>query len=120
MQGGNGTLPCKLLDTMESVTQITWQRKTRAKTQTDTFFTILPEESVYLNGKDKRFKFIGSFNDKNGSLQLTDVQLKDEGVYFCNFILFPSGKHTARIYLNLLGIMKHCIMTHSINMEIIL
>uniref|UniRef100_A0A3P9HPQ6 Ig-like domain-containing protein n=1 Tax=Oryzias latipes TaxID=8090 RepID=A0A3P9HPQ6_ORYLA len=46
------------------------------------------------NEKDFRFEFIGNFNNKNGTLNFSDVTLNDEGSYTCIFSLFPSGKQS--------------------------
>uniref|UniRef100_A0A3Q1I795 Ig-like domain-containing protein n=1 Tax=Anabas testudineus TaxID=64144 RepID=A0A3Q1I795_ANATE len=108
--GGNATvvlgetaiLPCKLTDTTELLTQISWQRMTRGKPVNDNFFTVTSSGSTYVNGNDRRFKFIGNFDAHNGSLQLSDVTLLDEGSYSCIFTLFPSGNHRTAIPLNVL------------------
>ncbi|XP_040913194.1 nectin-3-like protein isoform X1 [Toxotes jaculatrix] len=103
VQGGTVILPCKLIDSTELLTQISWQRKTRNKPQTDNFFTILSSNGPqFVNGHDYRFQFVGNFNEENGSLQLSNVTLLDEGVYTCIFTLFPSGNHKTEIPLNLL------------------
>ncbi|XP_076731163.1 nectin-3 isoform X1 [Maylandia zebra] len=103
VQGGTAILPCHVIDTNDDLTQITWQRKTREKPHNDNFLTILPREGVqFVNGGDDRFKYIGNFNNKNGTLQLSNVALKDEGSYTCIFTLFPSGNQKTEIPLNLL------------------
>uniref|UniRef100_A0A3P9AWS7 Ig-like domain-containing protein n=1 Tax=Maylandia zebra TaxID=106582 RepID=A0A3P9AWS7_9CICH len=103
VQGGTAILPCHVIDTNDDLTQITWQRKTREKPHNDNFLTILPKEGVqFVNGGDDRFKYIGNFNNKNGTLQLSNVALKDEGSYTCIFTLFPSGNQKTEIPLNLL------------------
>uniref|UniRef100_A0A3B4FIW5 Ig-like domain-containing protein n=1 Tax=Pundamilia nyererei TaxID=303518 RepID=A0A3B4FIW5_9CICH len=102
-QGGTAILSCYVTGTNDDLTQITWQRKTREKPHNDNFLTILPREGVqFVNGRDDRFKYIGNFNDKNGTLQLSNVALKDEGRYTCIFTLFPSGNQKTEITLNLL------------------
>lgn len=102
VQGETAILPCKLTDTKESLTQISWQKKTRGKPQIDNFFTITDTGIPHFhNGKDDRFQFVGSITDFNGSIQLSDVSLSDEGVYTCIFTLFPSGNYKAEIPLNL-------------------
>ncbi|XP_039455937.1 nectin-4-like isoform X2 [Oreochromis aureus] len=103
VQGGTAILPCYVIDTNDDLTQISWQRKTREKPRNDNFLTILPREGAqFVNGDDDRFKYIGNFNDKNGTLQLSNVTLKDEGSYTCIFTLFPSGNQKTEIPLNLL------------------
>lgn len=103
--GETAVLPCKLINGNEPLTQISWQRQTRGKPRLENFFTILPKDGPqYVNGHDKRFHFIGSTDDKNGSLQLSNVNLTDEGIYICIFTLFPSGHYSTEIPLNVLGI----------------
>lgn len=110
LQGGKVILPCKLTDTKESLTQISWQRKTRGKPQNENFFTIPATDGPsFVNGHDNRFEFVGSITDLNGALQLSDVTLMDEGVYTCIFTLFPSGNHKTEIPLNVFGMTKLCI-----------
>uniref|UniRef100_A0A669EVV4 Ig-like domain-containing protein n=1 Tax=Oreochromis niloticus TaxID=8128 RepID=A0A669EVV4_ORENI len=102
-QGGTAILPCYVIDTNDDLTQITWQRRTREKPHNDNFLTVLPREGAqFVNGRDDRFKYIGNFNNKNGTLQLSNVALKDEGSYTCIFTLFPSGNQKTEIPLNLL------------------
>ena len=103
-QGGTVVLPCKLIDTTETLRQISWQRTTRGKPRNENFFTILPKDGPkFVDGYDERFRYIGIFDDNNGSLQLSDVTLMDEGIYTCIFTLFPSGNHKTEIPLNLFG-----------------
>uniref|UniRef100_A0A7N6BU32 Ig-like domain-containing protein n=1 Tax=Anabas testudineus TaxID=64144 RepID=A0A7N6BU32_ANATE len=102
VQGETAILPCKLTDATELLTQISWQRMTRGKPVNDNFFTVTSSETQYINGKDRRFKFIGNFDAHNGSLRLSDVTLLDEGSYSCIFTLFPSGNHRTEIPLNVL------------------
>ncbi|XP_039455779.1 poliovirus receptor-like isoform X3 [Oreochromis aureus] len=103
VQGDTATLPCHVTDTNDDLTQITWQRRTRAKPHNDNFITIQPGNRLqFVRGHDDRFKYIGNFNNKNGTLQLSNVTLKDEGSYTCIFTLFPSGNQKTEIPLNLL------------------
>ncbi|XP_039861502.1 nectin-2-like isoform X2 [Simochromis diagramma] len=100
VQGGTAILPCHVTGTDDDLTQITWQRRTREKPHNDNFLTILPREGVqFVSGGDDRFKYIGNFNNKNGTLQLSNVALKDEGSYTCIFTLFPSGNQKTEILL---------------------
>uniref|UniRef100_A0A3P8UGN3 Ig-like domain-containing protein n=1 Tax=Amphiprion percula TaxID=161767 RepID=A0A3P8UGN3_AMPPE len=103
VQDGKAVLPCILIDTQESLTQISWQRKTREKPRNNNFYTILPTTGPqFFNGEDKRFTFIGDFKGNNGTLLLSNVTLMDEGIYTCIFTLFPSGSHKTEIPLNVL------------------
>uniref|UniRef100_A0AAX7T4V4 Ig-like domain-containing protein n=1 Tax=Astatotilapia calliptera TaxID=8154 RepID=A0AAX7T4V4_ASTCA len=103
VQGGTAILPCHVTDTNDDLTQITWQRKTRKNPHNDNFITIQPRNGLqFVNGRDDRFKYVGNFNNKNGTLQLSNVALKDEGSYTCIFTLFPSGNQKIEIPLNLL------------------
>uniref|UniRef100_A0A3Q2X584 Ig-like domain-containing protein n=1 Tax=Haplochromis burtoni TaxID=8153 RepID=A0A3Q2X584_HAPBU len=107
VQGGTAILPCHVTGTNDDLTQITWQRRTREKPHNDNFLTILPREGVqFVNGGDDRFKYIGNFNNKNGTLQLSNVALKDEGSYTCIFTLFPSGNQKTEILLIVIGMYK--------------
>ncbi|XP_031151294.1 nectin-3 isoform X2 [Sander lucioperca] len=103
VQGETTTLPCKLIDTTELLSQISWQKITRGKPVNVNFFTVLEVDGPqFVNGRDDRFTFIGSFKDNIASLQLSNVTLMDEGTYMCIFTLFPSGNHKTDIPLNLL------------------
>ncbi|XP_060943982.1 nectin-3-like protein isoform X1 [Limanda limanda] len=102
VQGRTVTFNCKLVDATETLTQITWQRTTRVKKNND-FLTVRETNGpVYVNGRDDRIKFIGSFNGHNGSIQISNVSLLDEGIYTCIFTLFPSGIHNTHIHLDVL------------------
>ncbi|XP_074515204.1 nectin-3-like isoform X2 [Sebastes fasciatus] len=99
VQGGTAILPCKLIDTTEPLNQISWRKKPHP----DNFYTILLNIGPkHVNRYDPRFEFIGNFSDKNGSMQLSDVKLTDEGTYECIFALFPSGNVQTDVLLNLL------------------
>uniref|UniRef100_A0A3B4G1L9 Ig-like domain-containing protein n=1 Tax=Pundamilia nyererei TaxID=303518 RepID=A0A3B4G1L9_9CICH len=105
VQGGTAMLPCHATDTNDDLTQITWQRKMREKPHNDNFITIQPRNGLeFVNGRDDRFKYVGNFNNRNGTLQLSNAALKDEGSYTCIFTLFPSGNQKTEIPLNLEGV----------------
>ncbi|CAL9690187.1 unnamed protein product [Knipowitschia caucasica] len=101
VQGDRAVFPCLLTESTESLTQITWQRKTRQIQSNANFFTILPSNGpIFFNGHDERFKFLGNISMGNGSLQLSNVSMSDEGTYTCIFTLFPSGNFKTEIPLN--------------------
>ncbi|XP_055361082.1 nectin-3-like isoform X3 [Betta splendens] len=100
--GESATLPCNLLDTTETLTQISWQRMTKGKPENVNFITILADKTHIYNAADYRFKNIGNFTKYDGTLQLSDATLLDEGSYSCIFTLFPSGNFRTDITVNLL------------------
>uniref|UniRef100_A0A8C6U2X9 Ig-like domain-containing protein n=1 Tax=Neogobius melanostomus TaxID=47308 RepID=A0A8C6U2X9_9GOBI len=110
IQDDTAVLPCVLYGSTESLTQITWQRRNRLIKTNTNFYTIVPENGKYFNGNDKRFSFVGNISVKNGSLQLSNVTLSDEGTYTCIYTLFPSGNYKTEIPLNVLGII-HLFVT---------
>ncbi|KAM7407305.1 hypothetical protein PAMA_003162 [Pampus argenteus] len=104
VQGETVVLPCKLTDTKDELTQISWQRKTKGKPRNANFFAIPVDNGAHFfyGQSDDRFQFVGNISDFNGSLQLSNVTLMDEGVYTCIFTLFPSGNYKTEIPLHLL------------------
>ncbi|XP_038124485.1 poliovirus receptor-like [Cyprinodon tularosa] len=101
--GDAAILPCKsVLQSNQNVIQISWQRRTREKPVTDNFLIIIGGKAEYINGKDNRFTYIGTFADNNGTLQLSNVQLKDEGTYTCIFSIAPIGSLRTDITLTVL------------------
>uniref|UniRef100_A0A8C5DI92 Nectin-4-like n=1 Tax=Gouania willdenowi TaxID=441366 RepID=A0A8C5DI92_GOUWI len=104
VQGATVTLPCQLTDSKETLKQILWQRSTRGRPFRDNFFIILEKNGKYpIELTDDRFRFVGNFTEKNGSLQLSNASLMDEGSYSCIFLLLESGNHKTEVSLNLLG-----------------
>uniref|UniRef100_A0A667WX88 Ig-like domain-containing protein n=1 Tax=Myripristis murdjan TaxID=586833 RepID=A0A667WX88_9TELE len=100
IQGQNISLLCRLTDTDEELTQISWQKKTREDPVNHNFYIISPLDGPkYVNGNSDRITFIGSTTENNGSVQLSHVRLLDEGVYTCIFTLFPSGIYKTEIPL---------------------
>uniref|UniRef100_A0A672GRZ9 Ig-like domain-containing protein n=1 Tax=Salarias fasciatus TaxID=181472 RepID=A0A672GRZ9_SALFA len=85
---------------MSLLTQISWRRKTRGMPGNPFFLTIAEENSPnFVNGPDPRISFIGHFAERDGTLQISNVSLNDEGSYTCIFTLFPSGTYSTEIPL---------------------
>ncbi|KAL6100948.1 uncharacterized protein ACO6RY_07982 [Pungitius sinensis] len=99
VQGETAILPCKLIDTKDSLTQIAW----RKEPEKENFILIKPVVGMkYTNKVDKRFTFFGNVSDYNGSLRFSNITLRDEGTYTCIFTLFPTGNVQTEILLNVL------------------
>lgn len=95
--GEDAVLQCKLTDTSDEVTQITWQRKNSA--HEDNFLIFERESGAKpLNEFGKRVQFIGD-GDKNANIILKNTILSDEGGYVCIFTVFPSGPYSTDIQL---------------------
>ncbi|XP_039455940.1 nectin-4-like isoform X2 [Oreochromis aureus] len=99
VQGGTAILPCYVTDTNDDLTQISWQRRTRENPRNYIFFTASYSDGDRPQFFNEQFKFIGNFKDKNGTLQLLNVTLKDEGSYTCIFTLVPSGNQKTEMPL---------------------
>lgn len=103
VQGENVDLPCRLVDSQEELSQVTWQKKTREYPDNHNFYIISPKEGPQIvNGGGDRYLFIGNIADNNGTMQLRDARLLDEGTYTCIFTVFPSGPHKTEISLTVL------------------
>ncbi|XP_056905779.1 nectin-1-like isoform X7 [Takifugu flavidus] len=101
IQGETGVLLCSVIDTNDSVSQISWEKHTRGHPQNSEFVTITPGSGLkVINGDSDRVKFIGNIDDKNGSLELSGITLMDEGIYTCAFTLYPGGIPEKTISLN--------------------
>ncbi|MFT7819445.1 nectin-4-like [Arapaima gigas] len=93
-EGEDVTLSCTLSETKESISQVTWQRRTKGYPINENFLVITPPDIVHhVNGLGDRVRFIGNITAKNGSLQVLSVSLMDDGDYTCIFVLFPSGPY---------------------------
>uniref|UniRef100_A0A4W4E1C7 Ig-like domain-containing protein n=1 Tax=Electrophorus electricus TaxID=8005 RepID=A0A4W4E1C7_ELEEL len=102
-EGGSATLFCQLIDTVEELTQITWQKRTRGKPENRNFFVISPDGiTEHINGLKDRIDFIGNMQECVGSIALKNVSLLDEGIYTCIFNIFPSGPFGTEIKLTVL------------------
>ncbi|XP_077103225.1 nectin-3 [Siphateles boraxobius] len=93
LKGGNATLFCHLTETEENLTKIVWQKQTRGNAEQHTFFIIHKDgKTEHEHNLQDKVDFIGSFKEKNGSIQLLGISLLDDGIYTCIFNTFPSGQ----------------------------
>uniref|UniRef100_A0A4W3JPF0 Poliovirus receptor-related protein 3-like n=1 Tax=Callorhinchus milii TaxID=7868 RepID=A0A4W3JPF0_CALMI len=88
--GDDTQLVCHV-NTKQVVSQLTWQRK--RDEQFINFFII-----VFSNGRNQHFddnfggrmSFVGQ-GERNGTMELKNITLNDDGIYKCIFTLFPHG-----------------------------
>ncbi|XP_051564496.1 nectin-3-like [Myxocyprinus asiaticus] len=101
--GENAFLFSQLTESKDDLTRIIWQKKTREERVEKTFFNIWPDgKTEHVNGLGHRVKFIGNTAEKNGSIQLQEMRLLDEGIYTCIYILYPSGTFETNINVTVL------------------
>ncbi|XP_063812791.1 nectin-1-like [Pseudophryne corroboree] len=94
--GSDVTLKCTAR-TRDTVTQITWQRKIRGKTED--FLTYNEgSEPRRLTPFAQRVKLLSN-ESVDGSISIQNVTLPDEGTYVCIFTIFPAGATEAEIAL---------------------
>ncbi|XP_066563147.1 nectin-1 isoform X3 [Amia ocellicauda] len=101
--GEDTSLTCRLVDTEESISQISWQRKIGLSSEPENFLTFDPDTGPNAVGDfGKRVEFIGNVMRLDGSISIPNPLLSDEGTYICIFTVFPSGpyKHNIRLTVN--------------------
>lgn len=104
MKGGNATLFCHLTETEKTLTHIVWQKQTRGNPDLHTFFIIHKDgKTEHKNDLQDNVTFIGSFKEKNGSIQLLGMSLLDDGIYTCIFNTFPIGNILTNISVKVHG-----------------
>ncbi|CAN2391548.1 CD80-like C2-set immunoglobulin domain, partial [Pristimantis euphronides] len=93
------TLDCRA-DTEEEVKQVTWEVQMHGTSVT--FLTYRNDTgSIYQMPYGQRAKFKGDGN-KDGSIQILNITLDDEGIFKCVFTTFPSGTIEGRIHLQVM------------------
>ncbi|XP_051999197.1 nectin-3 isoform X2 [Xyrauchen texanus] len=101
--GESAFLLSQLTESKDDLARIIWQKKTREDPKEKTFFNIRSDgKTEHVNGLGHRVKFIGNTAEKNGSIQLQEMRLLDEGIYTCIFVLYPSGTFETNINVTVL------------------
>ncbi|XP_075053450.1 nectin 1a-like [Mixophyes fleayi] len=96
--GSNVTLKCTV-ETLDHVTQITWQR--RVSGDIENFLTYNEgSEPRHLTPFARKVKLLRT-GAKDGSIVIGNVTLADEGTYFCIFTIFPAGPTKAETNLQI-------------------
>ncbi|XP_069800686.1 nectin-3-like protein isoform X2 [Dendropsophus ebraccatus] len=98
--GSPETLECHT-DTKEEIKQITWEMQAMGGASV-TFLTYRTDTGpIYQDTYGQRVRYKGVGN-KDGSIEIYNVTLADEGVYKCVFTTFPSGNTEKTIQLQVL------------------
>ncbi|XP_041439424.1 nectin-3-like protein isoform X1 [Xenopus laevis] len=96
--GSDTKLYCRV-ETLELISQITWQRK--LSPNNENFLTYSKgEEPLHLTPFGERVRFLGN-GDLGGSILIPNVTLADEGTYLCIYTTFPSGTKEGEIHLSI-------------------
>ncbi|TRY91798.1 hypothetical protein DNTS_007629 [Danionella cerebrum] len=104
IRGENVSLVCHLTESNDQLTRIIWQKSTKDMTEEKPFFFISQgDQTDHLNGLGDRVKFIGSFAEKNGTIQLHRLRIQDEGIYTCTFNLVHSWPLATDLRLTVLA-----------------
>ncbi|KAF7241239.1 Nectin-1 [Varanus komodoensis] len=101
--GTDVVLHCSLTNPFPNVkiTQVTWQKATNGSKQNIAIFnpsmgvSILPPYKERVTFRDP------SITD--GTIQLSSLELEDEGVYICEFATFPTGNRENQLNLTVLA-----------------
>uniref|UniRef100_A0A8C9U456 Ig-like domain-containing protein n=1 Tax=Scleropages formosus TaxID=113540 RepID=A0A8C9U456_SCLFO len=100
-EGEDATMSCRITETDEIISQVTWQKRTRGNSVREDFLVIVaPQDVHHVNGLGERVRFIGDIAAQNGSIRVSNVSLRDEGNYTCIITVFPSGSFQTEIKLS--------------------
>uniref|UniRef100_W5KN73 Ig-like domain-containing protein n=1 Tax=Astyanax mexicanus TaxID=7994 RepID=W5KN73_ASTMX len=99
--GEDAILFCQLIGTTESITRITWQRRTHKSFTNENIFVIIPDgKTESVNGFGDRIEFVGNTKEYNSTVRMKNVTSLDHQIYTCIFNIFPSGPFEKEINLN--------------------
>ncbi|KAH0623306.1 hypothetical protein JD844_031493 [Phrynosoma platyrhinos] len=101
--GTNVILHCSMTNPSPSVkiTQVTWQKATNGSKQNVAIFN--PNMGVSILAPYKERVTFRDPSTKDGTIQLSRLELDDEGVYICEFATFPTGNRENQLNLTVLA-----------------
>lgn len=101
--GTDVVLHCSFTNPLPNVkiTQVTWQKATNGTKQNVAIYNPAMGVSILSPYKERVTFRNPSFKD--GTIQLSRLELEDEGVYICEFATFPTGNRESQLNLTVLG-----------------
>lgn len=101
--GTDVVLHCSFTNPLPNVkiTQVTWQKATNGTKQNVAIYNPAMGVSILSPYKERVTFRNPSFKD--GTIQLSRLELEDEGVYICEFATFPTGNREGQLNLTVLG-----------------
>ncbi|KFO82756.1 Poliovirus receptor-related protein 1, partial [Cuculus canorus] len=101
--GSDVVLHCSFTNPLPNVkiTQVTWQKATNGSKQNVAIYNPAMGVSILSPYKERVTFRNPSFKD--GTIQLSRLELEDEGVYICEFATFPTGNRESQLNLTVLA-----------------
>ncbi|XP_020648397.2 nectin-1 isoform X2 [Pogona vitticeps] len=101
--GTNVILHCSMTNPSPNVkiTQVTWQKATNGSKQNVAIFN--PNMGVSILPPYQNRVTFREPSTKDGTIQLSRLELEDEGVYICEFATFPTGNRENQLNLTVLA-----------------
>ncbi|NXR59206.1 NECT1 protein, partial [Rhadina sibilatrix] len=101
--GTDVVLHCSFTNPLPNVkiTQVTWQKATNGTKQNVAIYNPAMGVSILSPYKERVTFRNPSFKD--GTIQLSRLELEDEGVYICEFATFPTGNREGQLNLTVLA-----------------
>ncbi|XP_075630903.1 nectin-1 isoform X1 [Balearica regulorum gibbericeps] len=101
--GTDVVLHCSFTNPLPNVkiTQVTWQKATNGSKQNVAIYNPAMGVSILSPYKERVTFRNPSFKD--GTIQLSRLELEDEGVYICEFATFPTGNRESQLNLTVLA-----------------
>ncbi|XP_018414952.1 PREDICTED: nectin-1-like [Nanorana parkeri] len=101
--GTDVVLHCSFNNLLPSVkiTQVTWQKSTNGSKQNVAIYN--PSMGVSILSPYKERVVFLSPSTRDGTIQIRQLQLGDEGAYICEFATFPTGNRESQLNLTVLA-----------------